>query len=464
MVKKEEEMRKDELENKSLEDLFSEAQETLEEAQARRAEEEASFSKVKYFTMDKERTYRIRILPLPPTSPRRGYEYPLHEYMMKIKNPANGKIRYINACRATEAGLSVDLIDTYRKLALKEVKGDKDMEDKIKGGSFGGGLGMDYKHAMYIYDLDNRDDGMLLWKASNGQFKALEEEKETFWKRLIEKYKNPKQPCPISSWNMAFPVEIKKKKGAKTEYVFSIDPFADPMKMTNEELKALVNATPVQNHIYRFTKFQLEAEIFYLKQYDEENDFNLMESQEIQDVIARIKGELPADDNSSFSFDSGDNDNSGNLSFDEILALYDEFQEKGGKEKSEEGQELRATVIEYIKRKGLEIMVTRKKTISNLLDEIEDALDDMDGEPKDVEKSKVTSVNKKSENMNDAKDDDGESDNEDGEDNDDDKEPDSQDEDKDVPVDKEPEDEKLNEKHNDDTNEPALRRRRRRNA
>ena len=176
MVKKEEEMRKDELENKSLEDLFSEAQETLEEAQARRAEEEASFSKVKYFTMDKERTYRIRILPLPPTSPRRGYEYPLHEYMMKIKNPANGKIRYINACRATEAGLSVDLIDTYRKLALKEVKGDKDMEDKIKGGSFGGGLGIDYKHAMYIYDLDNRDDGMLLWKASNGQFKALEEE------------------------------------------------------------------------------------------------------------------------------------------------------------------------------------------------------------------------------------------------------------------------------------------------
>ena len=432
----------EELSSKSLEDLFSENQETFEESQARKAEEEVSYSKVKYFTMDKEKTYKIRILPLPPNSQRRGYEYPLHEYMMKIKNPSTGKIRYVNACRATEAGISVDLIDSYRKLALKKVKGDENMEKKIKGGSFYDGLGMDYKRVMYIFDLDNRDEGMMIWKASNGQFKNMEEVKETFWKRLIDKYKNPKQPCPISSWNMAYPLEIKKKKkDRKAEYAFSIDPFADPMRLTQEELKALMEATPINNLIYRFTKFQLEAEIVFLKQYEEETGLDLMDTQEIQDVIAKIKSELPANDDSSFSFDTKDDDNVGDdsLSFDDISAMFDEFQNEGGKEKSEKGQELRGIVIEYIKRKGLEIVVTRKKTISNLLDEIEDAIGDLGEEPEDIQAPKSTSVNKKQ-------------DPEDEENGDEDKEDQGTQKD-------EPED--LNEKHNEDTNEPALRRRRR---
>ena len=432
----------EELLNKSLEDLFSENQETLEESQARKEKEEVTYSKVKYFTMDKEKTYKIRILPLPPNSQIRGYEYPLHEYMMKIKNPSTGKIRYVNACRATEAGISVDLIDSYRKLALKKVKGDKDMEKKIKGGSFGGGLGMDYKRVMYIFDLDNRDEGMMIWKASFGQFKNMEEVKETFWKRLIEKNKDPKQPCPISSWNMAYPLEIKKKKkDRKAEYAFSIDPFADPMRLTQEELKALMEATPINNLIYRFTKFQLEAEIVFLKQYEEETGLDLMDTQEIQDVIAKIKSELPANDDSSFSFDTKDDDNDGDdsLSFDDISAMFDEFQNEGGKEKSEKGQELRGIVIDYIKRKGLEIVVTRKKTISNLLDEIEDAIGDLGEEPEDIQAPKSTSVNKKQ-------------DPEDEENGDEDEEDQGTQKD-------EPED--LNEKHNEDTNEPALRRRRR---
>lgn len=60
---------------------------------------------------------------------------------------------------------------------MDAVKGDKDLEDKIKNGSFGGGLKYDYNHAMYIYDLDNMEEGMMIWEASNGQWKGLEDQK-----------------------------------------------------------------------------------------------------------------------------------------------------------------------------------------------------------------------------------------------------------------------------------------------
>lgn len=440
----EERVNQEELDEKSLEALFSENQETLEEAQARRNEEEKSFVKVKYFTMDKEKTYKIRILPLPPSSPRRGYEYPLHEYMMKLKNPENGKIKYVNACRATEAGFSVDLIDTYRKLALKEVKGDEELEKKIKGGSFGGGLGMDYKRVMYIYDLNNTDEGMMIWKASNGQFKSLEEVKETFWKQLIENTEDPKTPCPVSSWNKAYPVEIKKKKAAKTEYVFSINPFAKSMKMTNDELKSLMNATPISDIVYRFSKYHLEAEIEFLKQYDETTGMGIMESQEIIDTIAKLKSELPANDDSSFSFkassDNEDDNDQAGMSIDEISNAYDKFIDEGGQEKSEEGQELRALVIEYIKRKDLDIKITRQKSISNLLDEIENAIDDLGEEPKDKEAPKTTQVKKV---VNEKKED---------EDYDEDNEDENEDDE---------EENNPRKKRNDDTNEPAIRRKRR---
>ena len=63
-----------ELQEKLLQDLFSDSQESLEEAQARKAKEEVSFVKAKYFVMDSLGSYNIRILPLPPKSDRRGYE------------------------------------------------------------------------------------------------------------------------------------------------------------------------------------------------------------------------------------------------------------------------------------------------------------------------------------------------------------------------------------------------------
>ena len=367
---------------------------------------------------------------------------------MKIKDPSTGKETYVGACKATEAGLSVDLIETYRKLALVKAKGDEDLTKKLKSGTFSGGIGYDSKRAMYIFDLNSENPTeMMLWKASNGQFKAIEEQKLTVWQEIIDESEDPATPCPISSWNAAYPVTIKKKKGAKTEYTFTISTIGKKNKLGQPELKALVDAAPIPELIYRFTKYHLEAEIEYLKQYDEVIGMDIMESEEIENVIATMKAELPASDTSSFSFKSKDGDSEDDeqtLSYDAIVAAYDNFQDNNGKERSEEGQDLRAMVIEYINRKGLDVQVTRKKTINDLMNEIEEIIDDLGEEPAD-KKTSSQSVNKKSNPQNeDSDDDNGDSDDDENSNDDEESNDDSDD------------------AHNMDTNEPAKSTRRRR--
>lgn len=392
------------MEGQDLEALFSSAQETIEEAKERRAQEEARFAKTKYFMMDKDKTYKIRVLPLPPNSARRGYEHPVHEIMLKLKNPKNGKIRWITCCRATEAGMSIDLIDTYRKkaLALAKEEGDEALVEKLRGGTFGGGIGYDYKHAMYVYDLTAMEEGLQLWKASNGQFKALEDAKMACWRQIIEATGNSKQPCPLSSWNAAYAMEITKKKGAggRTEYGYAFNNFKMLDPLTREQLQQLIDATPIPNIVYRFTKFQLEAEIIFLQQYDEDHDLGLMDTDEVKEAIEKLKGELPADDTTGFSFgsekedgsDSGDDDE---VTFETIANAFDHVIESGHKEKSEEMMEVRNMIIDYIQRKQLNVKIMRTKTTENLLDEVESCLQDMDGEPEDKPQAKTVKVEAK---------------------------------------------------------------------
>ena len=54
------EVEEKDLEQKSLQQLFADSQETLEEAQARKSAEELTFTRFKNFIMDKAKTYRDR--------------------------------------------------------------------------------------------------------------------------------------------------------------------------------------------------------------------------------------------------------------------------------------------------------------------------------------------------------------------------------------------------------------------
>ena len=220
---------KDELELSGALSLFYENEESYEEAQAR-ADAETSYSGVdiKRFKMPKTGDTTVRILPLKPGSTRKGYEYPVSQMFLKIKvldekgNQRKDKkgepvkdftVKVVDSryCFPELKKEKIDIIDTYRKVAVAKLKeqGNEALAKKIDGGSYDGGLKYDYKRVMYLYDLDNKKDGIQIWESSYSQFKDIEARKMKNWQDLLSYDKNAK--CPLSSPSGAYPLTITGK-------------------------------------------------------------------------------------------------------------------------------------------------------------------------------------------------------------------------------------------------------------
>ena len=377
------------MEGMSVEEMFLGVQESYQEAQLRAQEENRAFARTEFFRMDKFGTYRLRILPIAPNpdgSPTRpGYEYPVHQLLLELEKPATGnkpQKMYVTVTRATDAGYSVDPIETYRRMAVEAAKedGDDKLAEKIAGGSFGGGLKYSYGHCLYVFDLGERAKGVQMMTLSHAQFKDLDERKFKLWSKKLAK--NPSYPCPVSSVYDAYPVEIEKRKnGAKTEYVISIDNESEPVPLTKEELTALMGAPRIPEIIYRYTRYHLGATVEFLKQCDGIYGMSLMETDEMKTVIDTLDGELPKEDTSAFSFDrrtKAGRENgreSGGISLDDLFERYDELQRQELGDKTEEGQELRAMIRGYIEQEGLSVRVTRSTSNRELLDLIESEME-----------------------------------------------------------------------------------------
>lgn len=449
-------------ENKILSpfDCFAASQETYEEAVKKSDEESRGFNKVKRFAMDSMGKYSVRILPIAPVQKedgswsldRKGYEYPIKTLVLKLDNPNSkskkDKFFYVNVVQAGYVGLSVDLIDTYVNVAQDKYGDDEKLIKKITGNSFDGGLKWNSQRCMYVYDFNKRGDGIQLLQLSYAQYKDLEERKLDLWKMLLTKF--PKHPCPISSINKAFPVGITRKEDkGKTTYLFSIDNVLGYDELSEDEMNALLSAPRLPETIYNYRRFHLEATIEFLKQYDAKMEIDVMGSKEIADAIEKIKMELPADDKSHFSFDKKDrkNDNddadsNDDGSIDSLWDRWEKLEERGIGDKSEEGQELRDDIRNFIDENNLSVRVLRSKTNEDLLKAIEDALERAKGETPASEPSD-------DDEEDDAKDD----------------EPEAEETEEETPA-SEPEEEANEEEeeeerprrgeHNDDTNEPAV--------
>lgn len=377
--------------------MMQEQQETYEEALQKSADESTSFQKTNHFRIDKDGTYSIRILPLIPIKQadgsykmeRKGYEYPIKTKVLRLVKPGakkGDKDFFVNVCHSSYAGISVDLIDEYLKVAEKMYGDDEKLIDKIKKSGFEGGLKWDSQRLMYIYNLKKKEDGIQLFSMSYPQYKELEDAKLEIWKRVTEN--GEKVGCPISSPADAFPVQIKRKtENRKTKYTISVDILSGKQPLTNEECQALFDTQTIPDAAYRYNKFHLEATIEYLKLYDEKNEMDVMSSKEIKDVIDKIKMELPADDKSSFSFDKknkdGDSDDDGDNGSDKIgydidsmWAYYEKYKSEGKTDKSTEGIALRDRIREYIDDNAdITVKVVRGKSNEVLLNDIEDCLE-----------------------------------------------------------------------------------------
>ncbi len=387
------------IEMDSVEELFLGVQESYAEAQARAMEENKAFAKTEFFRFDKLGVYRLRILPIAPSKEdaveRKGYEFPVRQMLMELEKPGGGtkpSSMYVTVCRATDAGYSLDLIDTYRRIAVNMAKdtGDEKLAEKIGGGSFGGGLKFNYGHAMYIIDLNERTKGIQLLTLSHAQFKELDERKFKLWEKKIAK--NPHYPCPISSVYNAYPVEIEKRKnGNKTEYYISIDNESDNAILSKDEMMLLMSTPRIPEIIYRYSRYHFEATLEFLKQCDTKYGLKVMETEEMSETIETFQGEIPKEDTSAFSFDkrgkdAKENAESNLIRLDTLCDRFEELDAKGLGDKTEEGQELRGLIRAFIEQEKLTIRVTRSTTNSELLDMIEDAVHGVTAKDNEPEK------------------------------------------------------------------------------
>lgn len=383
---------------RSLFDVFAASQETFEDAKKKSSEE--SSKRASFFRVAKDGTYPMRILPLAPVQDkdgnflpleRKGYEYPLRSLMLKIEDPkkmVKGKpaITYVTVCNAKYAfkEIEADLIDTYVNTACELYADDEKLCKKLREGSFSGGLKWDSRRCMYIIDLDNPGDGIQILQLSYSQYKDLEERKLSLWTKLNKNGKHV--PCPISSIDSAYPVEIiRKTENNKPSYSFNIDTLGGHDVLEEEVLQRLLDTPRLPEQIYRYTRYHLEATIAYLTQLDEKFDIEVMNQEAVQKCIDQIKTLLPADDQSHFTLGGKDGDNKGDDS-DDLDALWkrlDAIYNAGLDDETAEGQELRTSIMEYIDANKLNVKVNRKMTNEDILREIDDELNAADANPSD---------------------------------------------------------------------------------
>lgn len=390
-------------------DIFASYQETFEEAK-KKSNDESRGNRAAYLRFAKDGTYTVRILPLAPVidadgnihMDRKGYEYPVKEQVLKIesgKKDAKGKpqIIYVSVCNAKYVfpQLPADLIDTYVSTACEMYADDEALCKKLKESNFNGGLKWDSKRCMYVYDMDNRGEGLQILQLSYAQYKELEERKLQLWTKLSAK---GQVPCPISSVANAYPLEITRKTDKKTEYSLNIDIVSGTDVLSEEEMQSLLDAPRLPEVIYRYTRFHLEATIAFLKQLDEKMGIAVMKEGAIAECVETIKLALPADDQSHFSISgSGNSSQDDNSSDNDLEALWNEWQaldDQGLDDKSDAGQNLRTSIKEYIEDNGLDIRLGRTKTNLDLLNEIEDVLGEEGGvaEPVDTEETPAHST------------------------------------------------------------------------
>lgn len=370
--------------------IFASTQETFEEAKKKSKEE--SGNRVDYFRFKNDGTRDLRILPLAPVidadgnvlpMDRKGYEYPLRTFMLKIAGATDKKgkqkITYVSVCNAKHAfqdRLQADLIDTYVSRACELNSDDEALCKKLRDNSYNGGLRWDYKRCMYAFDNDAPAEGIKILQLSYAQYKDLEERKLNTWAQLNKNGRNV--PCPISSIESAYPVEITRKtENGKSSYSFNIGILKGPLSLNEEECQKLLDMPRLPEVLYRYTRFHLEATIAYLNQVDEKYGIEVMRDEEVQNCIEQIKCLLPADDQSHFTMDNkgsgnGSEEKSADITIDSLWDLYDHIENEGLGDKSEEGQELRANIKEYIENNDLDIRISHTKSNLDLLEAIED--------------------------------------------------------------------------------------------
>lgn len=396
----------EELNKQSLFDLFSQSQMTFEEAE-KKSKQEAGRPKVERFRIGEDGEYPLRILPLAPVIDeqgralpleRKGYEYPLYQFFLTINLPSSkgkkSKSLRIPVVRTNNKdfgpGHSVDLIDTYVKIA-KEMYDDDDLFEAMSGNSYNNpsSLKWSFQHAMYVLDLSSdkeRAKGPQLWQCSQTLYKAIDDAKIRLWKEM--RADDSKAGDPVAGISHAYGVKIiRGNNNGKVGYTVEIGrKFVD---LTDEEINKLISLPRIPETIYQFDHYSLEAELEFLRQYDELHDIEVCNQPDFKDAVAKLEGELPADDNHHFDLAkaASKDKKDAEVTVETLWNEFDSINDGGYGEKSDEYQNLREKIRQFAEDNELDVRLAHSKTNKQLLEEVEEAYSEKTKQSKAESKS-----------------------------------------------------------------------------
>lgn len=403
--------------------VFEKTADTYESAAQRIKAEQGN--KVNRFRMSEDGTYKLRVLPLAPEidedgnpmpMERTGYEYPFKQIFLDIELPAKkgkkGKKINIPVVRATEkhVGKSVDLIDTYVRIA-KDIHGDDEaLMNLIKKGGYEHGLKWSSQRAMYIIDCAHREKGIQLFTPSYSQYRDMDDAKIDLWDELLEE--DEKRGCPISGVTGAWPVTFKRSdNNGKTEYKISINArkAADEWDLTEDELMSLLDADRIPSVIFRYTRYHAEATVVFLKQYDERHGMNVTDTDEWKEAVETLMGELSPEDVQHFDLatagtSKSDSESGAGLTLDELYSKLDYIADNDLPNSSDEYQELRGLIKQFVEENKLDIRLSHNLSNEDLLDMIDEEIKNQPSAPNGTKVDKT--ADKKEEDNGDDDDDD----------------------------------------------------------
>lgn len=402
---------------------FQQTAQTLAEAEAK-AKSEKGFEKIDRFRTPEEGEYTVRVLPLAPVidaegnvsmpMDRQGFEFQLYTTFLDIDQPADkkGKVKqmHIPVIRTTQKGVdkSIDLLDEYVRIAKDMYADDDEVINLITDSQSRHRIRFSNQRVMYVMDLtDGTAKGPMLWQISTGNYKDIDTERRSVWVKEKEKAAKkglPEPGCPLCSLEQAWPLTITRTgtKFSDTKYTFKLDRGEDQEPITEDQLEKLMELPRIPDEIYHYTRYQMEATIEFLKQYDEKHDLEVCKDEEFLAAIEQLKGELSSDDNSHFSFSgnsSSDKESKGReITLDSLNDAYDYIVDNNLDKDSDEYEELREDIRQFIEDNELDVVVKHSKKMQDLLDEVEEAMEAKSKTPvKSAEKKEEKPAEKKAE-------------------------------------------------------------------
>ena len=183
---------------------------------------------------------------------------------------------------------------------------------------------------------------------------------------------------PIAGIRNAYGVKIiRGNSNGKVDYTVEIG--RKFVEFTDEEIQKFLDMPRIPELIYKFDRYSYEAEIEFLRQYDELHDLKVCEQPDFKEAVEKLGGELPADDTRHFDLataGTAKDIKTEEVTVESLWAEFDRVEDGGYGEKSDEYQSLREKIRQFAEDKDLDVRIAHSKTNKQLLEEVEEAYED----------------------------------------------------------------------------------------